>query len=249
MSRASHRFASALVAASLLLGLASASADEATGPTPYPKDQSAWPGDGAIRVFDFMNDNRRSFWKKREQSQGSVVFVGDSLIGGWKTLAQDFPGMRSANRGIGGEPTRGLLFRFQEDVLDLHPRGIVILSGGNDLSARQDADKSRTNLLAILAEIDRQTPGVPVIVCTVPPRADPKAPVDAGQLRKLNRIIMELGKGHPNVTVVDLYALLADPDGSPHADYFVADRVHLTPAGYERLRGALQPVLVKLKLL
>src|SRR5438876_9093674 len=111
-----------------------APATSSSGPTPFPKDAKDWPGQGAIRVFPYMNDNRKSFWAKRAARQGSVVFAGDSLVGNWRTLSQDLPGIPIANVGVGGEPTRGLLFRFNEDVLALHPKAIVLLTGSNDLS-------------------------------------------------------------------------------------------------------------------
>src|SRR6266568_9507665 len=91
---------------------ASAPAQAASGPTPFPKDAKDWPGKGAIRIFGYMNDYRNSYWRERERKQGSVVFVGDSLVGGWQQLGEDLPGVPVANRGIGGEPTRVLLFRF-----------------------------------------------------------------------------------------------------------------------------------------
>ena len=56
-------------------------------------------------------------------------FVGDSLTGGWKNLAKDFPKLKVANRGLGGDVSRGALFRFKEDALDLNPKAVVIEIG------------------------------------------------------------------------------------------------------------------------
>jgi len=220
----------------------------ASGPTPYPSDAKDWPGQGAIRVFGWMTDNRKAFWTERERKQGAVVFAGDSLIGGWRTMAKDFPDLNVANRGIGGEPTRGLLFRFQEDVLDLHPKAIVLLSGSNDLSAQQDPKQSRANLAAMLDQAAKAAPGVPIVLCTVPPRQDPKAPVDPAKVRELNRQIASLAEGRKNVVVLDLHALLAGPDGGPVPELFGADRLHISAAGFERFRDALAPVLKQLNL-
>ncbi len=79
-----------------------------------------------------------------------------------------------ANRGIGGDVSRGLLFRFQEDVLDLHPKAIVILIGINDLTARQPASATVENIRSMLSLKEAQQPQVPVFLCTVPPSANPK---------------------------------------------------------------------------
>ncbi|MET0348368.1 MAG: GDSL-type esterase/lipase family protein [Rhizobacter sp.] len=218
----------------------------ASGPTPYPTNTKDWPGQGAIRVFGWMTENRKAFWPERERKQGAVVFAGDSLIGGWRTMAKDFPELNVANRGIGGEPTRGLLFRFQEDVLDLHPKAIVLLSGSNDLSAQQDPKQSRANLAAMLDQAEKAAPGVPIVLCTVPPRQDPKAPVDPAKVRELNRQIASLAEGRRNVVVLDLHALLVAPDGSPTPELFGADRLHISAAGFQRFRDALAPVLKQL---
>src|SRR5438874_1351170 len=89
-----------IVLAVFVAAVGTASAQD-SGPTPYPdaKNEAAWPGRGPIRAFDFMKGERAAFWKRREKDQGAVVFVGDSLIGGWKSLAKDFPNLKVANRG------------------------------------------------------------------------------------------------------------------------------------------------------
>lgn len=223
-------------------------AQMASGPTPFPTDAKDWPGKGAIRVFGWMNDNRKSFWQERTRKQGSVVFAGDSLVGGWGSLAKDLPGLPVANRGIGGETTRGLLFRFQEDVLDLHPKAIVLLTGSNDLSALQDVQQSRSNIVDMLDKAEKELPGVPIVLCTVPPRNHPQSPVDPRQVIELNKLITSAAQGRKNVAVLDVYGLLVDPDGSPHAEYFGADKLHISPLGYQRVRDALQPVLKQFNL-
>jgi hypothetical protein len=70
-----------------------------TGPTPYPKNEKDWPGVGIIRVFDFMTQNRQYFGPQRQANQGAVVFAGDSNIGEWKTLKDDFAPLGVANVG------------------------------------------------------------------------------------------------------------------------------------------------------
>src|SRR5207245_2239785 len=102
------------------------------GPAPYPKSEGDWPGVGVIRVFGFMTQNRQYFWSQRPINHRAVVFIGDSNIAGWKTLNDDFAPLRVANVGIGGDVSRGVLFRLKEDVIDLTPRAVVILIGGND---------------------------------------------------------------------------------------------------------------------
>jgi len=62
-----------------------------------------------------------------------VVFFGDSITDGWK-LADYFPGKPYINRGIGGQTTPQMLVRFRQDVIDLHPKAVVVLAGTNDIA-------------------------------------------------------------------------------------------------------------------
>ncbi|MBI5716119.1 MAG: hypothetical protein HZC37_00325 [Burkholderiales bacterium] len=218
------------------------------GPTPYPGDAAAWPGRGVTRVFGWMQDNRRSFWQQRALKQGSVVFAGDSLVGSWRSLPNDFPALNTANRGIGGDVSRGLLFRFQEDVLDLYPKAIVLLIGTNDLSARQAPADTLFNIAAMLDLARQRDARVPIVLCTLPPRAHRDAPVEPARLAELNAGIKALAAGRAGVTLVDLFEAFSAADGSMDERYFAADRLHLSPAGYARLRSVLEPVLATLRL-
>ncbi len=65
--------------------------------------------------------------------ENRVVFFGDSITDMWK-LADYFPGKPYINRGIGGQTTSQMLVRFRQDVIDLHPKVVVILAGTNDIA-------------------------------------------------------------------------------------------------------------------
>jgi lysophospholipase L1-like esterase len=238
-------FFSRLCAIVLLSGLAAASAADA--PTPYPdsKDTAAWPGRGPIRLHPWMADNRASFWTKREKDRGAVVFVGSSMIGNWKTLAADFPALKVANRGIGGDVSRGLLFRFKEDVLDLDPRALVLAIGSNDLSAHADPAVIAENVSAIIDLARAHNPALPIVLCPVAPRQDPKAPLKPGALDAYNALIAELG-ARKNAAVPDLRTPFVTPDGELIRDYYRADLIHLTPAGYAQLTKAVAASLARL---
>ena len=62
-----------------------------------------------------------------------VVFMGDSITDIWK-LEDSFPGKPYINRGISGQTTPQMLVRFRQDVIDLHPKVVVILAGTNDIA-------------------------------------------------------------------------------------------------------------------
>src|SRR3984885_8803713 len=65
--------------------------------------------------------------------EGRVVFLGDSITDYWK-LADYFPGKPYINRGIDGQTTPQMLVRFRQDVINLHPKVLVVLAGTNDIA-------------------------------------------------------------------------------------------------------------------
>jgi lysophospholipase L1-like esterase len=65
--------------------------------------------------------------------ENRVVFLGDSITDYWK-LAEYFPGKAYINRGIDGQSTPEMLVRFRQDVIDLHPKVLVVLAGTNDIA-------------------------------------------------------------------------------------------------------------------
>jgi lysophospholipase L1-like esterase len=62
-----------------------------------------------------------------------VVFLGDSITDYWK-LPEYFPGKPYINRGVDGQTTPEMLVRFRQDVIDLHPKVVVMLAGTNDIA-------------------------------------------------------------------------------------------------------------------
>lgn len=66
-------------------------------------------------------------------SENRVIFLGNSITDYWK-LADYFPGKPYVNRGIDGQTTSQMLVRFRQDVINLHPKLLVILAGTNDVA-------------------------------------------------------------------------------------------------------------------
>lgn len=67
------------------------------------------------------------------RNESRVVFLGDSITDGWK-LAEYFPGKPYVNRGISGQTTPQMLIRFRPDVINLHPKVVLLLAGTNDIA-------------------------------------------------------------------------------------------------------------------
>jgi lysophospholipase L1-like esterase len=127
----------ALVFILLLTAMASAQQQPAIPTTGHPGlDQYR-----ASRIAVFTDDygqlaryrDANAALKPPASGENRVVFFGDSITDMW-TLEGSFPGKPYLNRGIGGQTTPQMLVRFRQDVIDLHPRVVLILAGTNDIA-------------------------------------------------------------------------------------------------------------------
>jgi len=241
------KWSACCLAAVLMSGIAHATA------TPYPaaNDESAWPGTGPIRVFPWMTDNRNFFSDIKDKSQDGIVFIGDSLFGnmGYSPDSKSayFPNRKIVNRAIGGDVTRGVLWRLQEDALDLNPKALVILIGTNDLSAHAKPDGVVANIKAIIEKANTAKPDMPIILCTLPPRKSKEAPIDNQWLIDTNNGIRGLSS-EKNVTILDLYPLFVGANDEPDPQYYRPDHLHFDKPGYTKIASELEKIFAKLNI-
>lgn len=217
-----------------------------------PETDDGIAGAGPIRRYDWFKNlwrQKRIGWSKKvEQDQGAVVFLGDSITQGWgDNLGNSFPGMKVANRGISGDTTRGVLYRMKEDVLDLNPKGVVLLIGTNDIEENADAETIAGNVKFILAALKKHNPAMPVIVSKVMP-SDPSKKRPKEIISKLNSLVDDIVKAEPTFIRCDAWSIFANAEGNAKKEEF-PDLLHPNPAGYAKYADALRPALKQAKLL
>ena len=224
-------------------------ADQYNGRFEIPATDAGLPGTGPIRRYDWFRNlwrERRSTWAKHVAAdQHALVFLGDSITQGWgDDLGRSFPGVKVANRGISGDTTRGVLLRLQEDVLSLHPAGVVLLIGTNDLEEGAAPETVAANLRLILAAINQHNPATPVVLCRVLPSSlTKKRPAES--IKRINQLVAAVVKGQPQITYLDTWTLFANANGDATLPEF-PDLLHPNAAGYAKWAGALRPILATL---
>ncbi len=231
------------------LTLSAWAADPSHYALPATEAEAGLPGEGALRRYDGYvkrwNTIRPQWAADVAKDQGATVFFGDSITQGWGTdFKQAFPGMKLANRGIGGDTTRGMLLRLKEDVLSLRPRSVVMLMGTNDIEVGIPADAIGRNFAKIVAALKAHDPKMPVIVCRIfPSAAAKKRPKET--IQAVNALFDAAVKDDPQFTVLDTYALFADAEGDALPALF-PDLLHLNAAGYAKWASALRPLFATL---
>lgn len=214
-----------------------------------PETDDGLPGVGPIRRYDWFQrlwlERRSHFAARAPAERESLVFLGDSITQGWgDDLGGAFSEIKVANRGIGGDTTRGMLFRLASDVLQLDPIGVVILAGTNDLEEGAEPEMIAANLQLILEALQRYRASMPVVLCRVFPSSETKRrPPD--QIRRINRLFEQVASHFPQVTYLDTWSLFTDQAGNARIDEF-PDLLHPNHLGYAKWAKALRPVLATL---
>lgn len=103
-----------------------------------------------------------------------VVFMGNSITEGWvKSHPEFFSENNYTGRGISGQTTSQMLLRFQNDVVALHPKLVIINAGINDIAQNTgiyEPDFTFNNIKA-MADIAQKN-GIKVIITSVLPAAE-----------------------------------------------------------------------------
>lgn len=120
----------------------------------------------------FQDDNKKVGLPKATENR--VVFMGNSITEGWSNFDKSFWERKPyINRGISGQTTPQMVLRFQQDVIDLKPKVVVILAGINDIAGNtgpMTLEQTRDNILN-MAKL-AQANGIKVVISSVIPAYD-----------------------------------------------------------------------------
>jgi lysophospholipase L1-like esterase len=183
-------------------------------------------------------------------NENRVVFLGDSITDYWK-LAQYFPGKPYINRGIDGQTTPQMLVRFRQDVIDLHPKVLVVLAGTNDVAgvtgrATNENIESNYASMAELAGLN----SISVVFASLLPVNNSKPDAKesfalrpAERLRALNNWLQDYC--HKNGLVyLDYASALKDDRGMLKSD-LTEDGLHPNDAGYKIMAPLAEGAIAK----
>jgi lysophospholipase L1-like esterase len=179
-----------------------------------------------------------------------VVFFGDSITDIWH-LDEYFPGKPYINRGIGGQTTPQMLVRFRQDVIDLHPKVVVILAGTNDIAGNtgpmrlEDIEAN----YASFADLAR-THEVRIVFSSVLPvhnytanAQDLFAQRSPDKILELNRWLKNYCGSHGFV-YLDYFSAMVDDKGMLKKD-LADDGLHPNSVGYKIMAPLAQAAIEK----
>ena len=111
---------------------------------------------------------------KPKPGEQRVVFLGDQITEKWGTgETRFFPGKPYLNRGIANQTTPQMLVRFQQDVVSLKPKVVVIQGGTNDLASLTGPATEGTMAENFMSMVEiAKANGIRVVLASVTPVCD-----------------------------------------------------------------------------
>jgi lysophospholipase L1-like esterase len=184
-------------------------------------------------------------------SENRVVFFGDSITELWH-LDEYFNGKPYINRGIGGQTTPQMLIRFRQDVIELHPRVVVILAGTNDIAGntgpmRLEDIEANYASMADLAHASQ----VHIVFSSVLPvhNYTPQAQMFFAQrspekILQLNRWLKSYTAAHADCAYLDYFSAMVDDKGYMKKD-LTDDGLHPNATGFKLMAPLAQAAIEK----
>lgn len=185
-----------------------------------------------------------------KNTSATVVFFGDSRAEMW--LAPSIKGFSFVNRGIGTQTSAQVLGRFEQHILPLRPKIVVLQVGINDLKTiplfpEQKAaiiSNCKSNIQKLVT--GSLNSGATVILTTIFPigpvpitRQPFWSPEIGVAVKEVNAYLYSLKAN--NVLILDAYSLLGK-NGQVRSSY-VYDTLHLNEKGYQKLNQELTKML------
>jgi lysophospholipase L1-like esterase len=180
----------------------------------------------------------QSFLEVAKAGNIDLLFVGDSITDWWAqpqrgkpVFDQYFAEMRTANFGIAGDTTQGVLWRMQNGELEgFSAKLIVFMLGTNNINRNDNADIAAGDR-AIVEEFRKRQPQAKILVLGIFPRnANPESPFRAS-IKEINAKLAELADNQ-RVFYMDIGEKFLSADGSISTE-IMGDGLHPITKGYQ----------------
>ena len=210
-----------------------------------------------LGINKYKNRQEPSFSKKSR-----VIFYGDSRAYQWRYLEKD-NNFQFINRGINGQTSSQVLWRFDGHVVKLKPKVIVLQVCINDLRMLPNPPKTRQDIVQNcqdnIAQIIERANSIDanIIVTTIFPLGKGQIPLELRpfwpSLNEMERSISEVNEYirslkddttsaySDRIIILDAYSLLNKEDQDKLKYY--KDLLHINQEGYKLINKELKSIL------
>ena len=173
-----------------------------------------------------------------------AVLFGDSITEGWARQDPDFfTANNFIGRGISGQTTSQILVRMRQDVVNLHPKYVVILCGINDIALNDGHAvdvETAVGSIKSMCDIARANKIKPIL-CSLLPFYKfywrPSVTDCYEKVLQFNELLKAYAK-EQHLKYVDYFSLMSGDDGRIRPEYS-KDTVHPNLDGYKLMEEYL----------
>lgn len=196
-------------------------------------------------------DAEESRWEKSIQAfeerdaaeplpQNAILFLGSSSIVYWDTAAS-FPDLQVINCGFGGSQIADSIEFAHRIALPYKPHTIVFYAGDNDIAAGKSPKRVFKDYRKFVRLVGDALPETRILFVAIKPSISRWRLVE--DMRRAKARIRAFSEKNDRLEYIDIDAPMLGDDGRPRKELFVADGLHLSPAGYELWNGIVKPYL------
>ena len=179
--------------------------------------------------------------------ESRLVFYGSSSIKLWKTLEADFEGYHPLNIGFGGSTLAGCSWFFERVFANIHPSGIIVYAGENDLGDGRNPEEVLLFFNAFLQFVRHRFGNIPLGFISIKPSV--KRWNISEKIKQTNRLMKALiNRSGENVFFINIYDQMNDDKGHPNQALLESDGLHINEKGYQIWRETILKQLVKEKI-
>ena len=179
-----------------------------------------------------------------------AVFMGDSIFDNWCKMEESyFTENNFLCRAIGGQVTAQMLSRFRADVINLHPKVVVILAGTNDIALNNQYIPFEHIVENIISMVElAQVHGIkPIIISLLPADKYPWRPEvtdSTKQIIQVNKLLESYAKLN-GVSYIDLFTVMKDENQALPLKISL-DGVHPNLEGYAIMGPIIKEEILRL---
>jgi lysophospholipase L1-like esterase len=161
-----------------------------------------------------------------------VLFIGSSSFRLWTDFSERFKDYAVINRGFGGATLSEVTQYAHRILIPYRPSKVFIYAGENDIGPDQTSEqvfKVFVELFNLLSTELRDTR-----FYYISAKPSPRRLKYLTQFEDFNKKVSDFIKKQPcNWTFIDVYHAMLAADGSPKADIFRPDNLHMNSKGYD----------------
>jgi lysophospholipase L1-like esterase len=198
-----------------------------------------------------MGPRHEGFVDTAKAGNIDLLIDGDSITDFWaqndenkQEFQKFFGNIRTANFGISGDTTQGLLWGLRNgEGQGFQPKAVMLMIGTNN-SAANTAPEIAEGVGAVVMELRKDFPNAKILLLAIFPRSVPGDPV-RDKIAETNKIIQKLD-AQQHVFYMDIGPKFLDEKGVFLPDAFRNDNLHPQAKGYDIWGAAVKDKLAEL---